>query len=392
MFTLQGQKHLKKSEARSSSEKIQKFLTTQPSSGTTLNSAVLASTSSSTSTADVPKSSITFSFIRPETVTRAELIYQLAAVKIQASARGTGSMASLFPSIFPDSDIAKNFKLGRTKSSYILCFGIAPFLENKLILKLKASDEFVMAFDEATNKIAQRAQMDFIVRFWDPSTHRIETKYFGSAFLGHTTAATLLESFREKLSDIGLKKLLSVSMDGPNVNWKFLTDLTTVRSSEGFPNLLNAGCCGLHVVHGAVGVGHKASGWMLLETFGYAYYLFKDSPARRDDFRNITKSTIFPLKFCRVRWCENVSVAKRFLQVLDDLATYCEQVKPKPKVSSFRGLVEAIKDTQLRAKVHFFISICSVVKPFLRKFQSASPLMPFLFDELVQVNVILAQR
>lgn len=86
----------------------------------------------------------------------------------------------------------------------------------------------------------------------------------------------MLKAFCETLSEVGLTKLLSISMDGPNVNWRFLTDLIKKREDEHMPQLLNVGSCGLHVIHGAVQTGHKASGWNLNETLKAAYYLFKD--------------------------------------------------------------------------------------------------------------------
>ena len=47
------------------------------------------------------------------------------------------------------------------------------------------------------------------------------------------------------------------SMDGPNVNWQFYTDLTNERNSE---ELLNIGSCGLHIVHGGLQKGVNESG------------------------------------------------------------------------------------------------------------------------------------
>jgi len=45
------------------------------------------------------------------------------------------------------------------------------------------------------------------------------------AFLGHTTSQTLIHVFEVELQDLNLKKLLQISMDGPNVNVKFFKDL-----------------------------------------------------------------------------------------------------------------------------------------------------------------------
>jgi len=110
-------------------------------------------------------------------------------------------------------------------------------------------------------------------------------------------------------------------MDGPSVNWKFLESLRESRDGDD-RKLLDIGLCGLHVLHGALQTGHSASGWSVNEFLRAIYGLFKDSPARRADFTAITGSTLYPKKFCQVRWVENVSVATRALDVLSNVTKY----------------------------------------------------------------------
>ena len=74
--------------------------------------------------------------------------------------------------------------------------------------------------------------MGFIIRYWDGNTNK---------FLGHATAVDLLTHFKQGISRLDPKRLLQVSMDGPNVNLKFYTDLTKERNSEELPQLLNIG-------------------------------------------------------------------------------------------------------------------------------------------------------
>ena len=55
-----------------------------------------------------------------------------------------------------------------------------------------------------------------------------------------------------------MKKLLQVSMDGLNVNWKLFDSFAEDRSSnEQYPILLNVGSGSLHLVHGASRNGIK---------------------------------------------------------------------------------------------------------------------------------------
>ena len=69
--------------------------------------------------------------------------------------------------MFPDSNIAKNFACGKTRCSYIVTFGLAPYFKGLLNDTLSSLDCFVAMFDESYNKISKRGQLDLHVRFWD---------------------------------------------------------------------------------------------------------------------------------------------------------------------------------------------------------------------------------
>lgn len=103
-------------------------------------------------------------------------------------------------------------------------------------------------------------------------------------------------------------------MDGPNVNWKF-HDLLQEHIFEDASALISVGSCGLHVVHNAFKTGAQASEWNVEELLSSLYWLFVDSPARKEDFTEITGSVVFPLKFCKHRWLENKPVVVRAQEI-----------------------------------------------------------------------------
>ena len=102
-------------------------------------------------------------------------------------------------------------------------------------------------------------------------------------------------------------QLVSISMDGPNVNLK-LEDLLQKEHAELYgAQLVNVGSCGLHTVHNAVKAGFTM--WQLDKLLRALHFLFHNVPARREDFTALTGSTCFPLPFCGHRWIENLPVA-----------------------------------------------------------------------------------
>ena len=68
--------------------------------------------------------------------------------------------------MFPDSKIGQSFTLGKTKCSYILKFGIVPYVKSLLVQSVKDSGDYILMFDESLNRITQEKQMDMWVRYW----------------------------------------------------------------------------------------------------------------------------------------------------------------------------------------------------------------------------------
>ena len=83
------------------------------------------------------------------------------------------------------------------------------------------------------------------------------TRYFGSSFPRHATAEDMMHHFEEMTQGLDRRSLFQVSMDGPNVNWKFFEMLQKKLEDDIQGQLLNIGSCGLHTVHNAFRRGLK---------------------------------------------------------------------------------------------------------------------------------------
>ena len=200
--------------------------------------------------------------------------------------------------------------------------------------------------------------------------------------MGHATDADLEKKFKEGLGSLPLAKLMQISMDGPSVNMKFLDSMKS-NVSDDQRKLIDIGSCGLHVLHGAFRTGHDKAGWAINDFLRAIYWLFKDSPARRADFTATTGNTRFAKKFCAVRWVANVDVASRALEVLPNVKKYlAENSKKLPTSTTCKNIQLACSDAFISAKTQFFISVASVTEPFLRKYQTNSPMLPFMYSDL----------
>lgn len=197
-------------------------------------------------------------------------------------------------------------------------------------------------------------------------------------------------------SGLNIKNMVQISMDGPNVNWKFFDKMKVNLSEEYQTILINIGTCGMHTLHNSFKAGVEASGWSVSSLLSSLYYHFKDSPARREDFVKVTGSSELPLKFVSHRWLENVVVSERALNIWDNIEVYVKAVKekriPNPGNKSFEVIKEAADDKLVLAKLHYFKCIASQLQPFLANYQTDKPMVCFLATDLSTVLRNLVRR
>ena len=333
---------------------------------------------------------------RNDTLT-AEILWSMKTVNSHYSYTSSESVDLLFKRMFPDSKIAAKFQCGETKCAYLAKFGIAPHFQTLLCEKLRQQDtDFVLLFDESMNKMTQKKQIDFHVRFWHSG--EVHSRYYTSEFMGHATAEDMVVVFDKSTSDLNRKRMLQLSMDGPNVNWKFhdLVD-SQIRKDNG-TSLLNIGSCGLHIVHGAFKHGVAASSWSVDEFLTSLYWLFHDTPARREDYEKVVKNSDppYPLKFCKTRWIENGPVVERAMTIFGDMQNYVKAVEMKtvnnPNTKSFDCVKECCSDPLMVAKMSFYLSVVKQVAPFLTLYQSDKPMLPFVASDLYDMTKALLAR
>jgi hypothetical protein len=144
--------------------------------------------------------------------------------------------------------------------------------------------------------------------------------------MGHGDAESMVGHFNSCTDGLARRNLLQISMDGPNVNHKFKRVMDDSINTVFNHSLLDIESCGLHVVHGAFKDGAVASGWPVQKLLLGLYHLFKESPARRENYTKTTGSNMFPLKFCCHRWLENIPVAERAVEIWPNIQKYVMEV------------------------------------------------------------------
>ena len=58
----------------------------------------------------------------------------------------------------PDSIIAKEITIGSSKLSYMICYGLAPYVHSRLVRSVQKCNWFVICFDETMNRSLNEAR------------------------------------------------------------------------------------------------------------------------------------------------------------------------------------------------------------------------------------------
>ena len=148
--------------------------------------------------------------------------------------------------------------------------------------------------------------------------------------------------------------------------------------------------------HNALRAGSTATDCEIEHILNSLHWLFKDAPARCEDLKTLTGCTLLPKKFCQHRWLENVPVMDRALEIWPCFKQYVEAVKkgkvPTPKCKSFHTIAECCGHELFVVKGNIFLCIAKELLPFLTKYQTDKPMLPFLQGNLLKVLTALMNR
>ena len=138
----------------------------------------------------------------------------------------------LFAEMFLDSEIAKKFQCGSTKTSFVTVYILAPFLHSFLLQKISSSPQQVVSFDEFLNNSVQKRPMDSLICYCGKDMDRVCTYYMESEFMARSTPVDVREIFQNRIFEGDESKAMQVSFDGPNVNLTILKEYITLLEEK----------------------------------------------------------------------------------------------------------------------------------------------------------------
>ena len=338
------------------------------------------------------KSSLTIE----DQVANAEVLEALHLVQYNQSFSSAATDNGRFKKMFPDSQIAQGYKQGKTKVGYTIKYGLAPYITEKLVKKMRGIP-FTFKFDETTTAQVKK-QYDGYVQFWCSDSNEVINTYCGSLFVGHCDSDALLEHFLHFMHKLklDLSLLLAIGMDGPNVNLSFERKLRNHLEATLHTNILDIGTCSLHPAHTAFRKGLSCLSFDVDAMLHNLHFFFKLSSARREDYAKLENLTEiiakFMLRHIDSRWLSMKNVAVRVLQQFPNLKEYfltflpkSKGFKPIAKTDRYQSIASALKDPLAEFYIAFSAFTANEFEAFLVPFQSDEPKIHLLYPGICKL-------
>lgn len=268
-------------------------------------------------------------------VLQAEIFWALKCVKSNFSFKSNAGNNALFMTMFPDSTIAKSYKMSQSKVRYLVQFGIGPWILEHLKEDLKDAP-FSFLFDETTT-IQVKKQYDAYIRYESKRFNNIVDRYCGSLFLGHCDANQLVKNFFTFALNMDWNSfyLIQLSMDGPRTNLSFEKKMVEKLKQNNGKTIIDIGTCPLHQVHNSYEKALKKLNFDFDSFAQDLHFFFKHSSARREDFHLmelITEvETDNKLRHVSSRWLCLKKVLNRIMDQWEKLQKYFLVFLPKQK-------------------------------------------------------------
>ena len=302
----------------------------------------------------------------------------------------------LYRRMFPDSAIASNYQQQRTKVSYVIEYGILPYIIGLVKEDIKTTP-YTFHFDETTTSQVKK-QYDGYVTYFSKKYTEVRTTYCGSLFVGKCSADDLVVHFYEFVRKAGLDTayMIGLGMDGPNVNLLFQTKLLAQV------NIITVGTCSLHTVNTGFGKAVLSLKETVTDFDQMAidfHFFFKYSAARREQYSKCDEITGVVVKMmerhCESRWLSLQKVLVKLSEQWKNLKEYfLKKVPTLPYFTGKKGVGATARYGRLKSYLlnkdipivmAFLVYFAQDLKSFIKLFESSQPMIHLLFPRLMKL-------
>ena len=266
------------------------------------------------------------SFFRPHAplnVIEAESLWCKFVAQHNLSFQNSDHATKLFHRMFPDSEIARKFSCGHTKTAAIVTNALAPHYLNKATQDM--SKFFSIMMDESNDKNDKSCII--LVRVFDSNVGDVRTRFLDMPIVNIGSAQNLFDALQCALSNNGFdfSKCLVLMSDTTNV-MKGLRSGVQKLIKDQCSQVLDVGCI-CHLADLAVKSGLKALPVDIDQLFVDIFYYFYHSSKRKQEFcvhwcSLFTSEPQTILKHCPTRWLSILRCVSRYLTQFEGLKSY----------------------------------------------------------------------
>ena len=315
------------------------------------------------------------SFFKPQTqqsVIEAESLWSQFVSKHNLPFQSSDHATKLFRRMFPDSEIAKKFSCGHTKTAAIIKEALGPHYLAKTLLDM--SIFFSILMDESNDRTDKSCII--LVRVFDSNVGDVRTRFLDMPIVNIGSARNLFDALKLSLSNNGLdfSKCLSFMSDTTNVMKGARSGVQKLIRNE-CPHVLDVGCI-CHLADLIVKSGMQSLPVNVDQLFVDVFYYFYHSSKRKQEFCDLWCSlfTTEPqtiLKYCPTRWLSLLRCVGRYLDQLDGLRSYflsCSEAETSKVVS----ILLRLSNPLTKPILHFLAFILPPMDRFNRLFQKST--------------------
>ena len=289
-------------------------------------------------------------------VTAAEVYFSTFVAEHNLPFLASDHFTKLCKVMFPDSEIAKKFSSGRTKTTAIVKHALAPVLNADVITSCQSSPFSVLC--DGGNDQTDRKFFAILVRYWDQLQRQAVTRFLALPVCNIATAEALFKALSNEIDSRGIpwSNMIGYGSDSASVMvGAHNSVLSQIRTKQ--PNLFSLSClCHLSALCAAAAL--KTLPVSIDELLIDIFYHFKHSSKRyseftaiRDEFEDIAPLRI--LKHCTTRWLSLERCVKRLIDQWPALHAYFDREAENDRNARLQRIAKHLKNTEVKLLCNF---------------------------------------
>ena len=277
----------------------------------------------------------------------------------------------LFSKMFPDSEIAKRFACGRTKTTVIVKEALSPHYLK--VTTDSMSNPFSIMTDELNDKTDKSCII--LVRVLDPAVGDVRTRFIDMPVVNIGTAQNLFSALKLSLSNKGFdfSNVVAFMSDTTNVMKGARSGVQKLIKNDN-PHLYDVGCI-CHLADLTVKAGMETLPIDIDQLFIDVFYFFYHSSKRKQLFSDLWCSlfTTEPdviLKHCPTRWLSLLRCVGRYLAQLKGLKSFF--LSTDEQTDKVKGITSRLQNPLLKPILLFLSHILPAMDRFNSMFQKSN--------------------